>query len=124
MEWLKPSLMETVERLAREGRKHLLVIPIAFVTDHIETLHEINIEVRKHAIAHGVRQFELMPALNDHPKFIQCLAELVQSQPHIGYTTENMQCTLDARTRIGQCRRCVPGRTFKLQTINQQNDEE
>ena len=80
MEWLKPSLMETVERLAREGRKHLLVIPIAFVADHIETMHEINIEVRKHAIAYGIREFELMPALNDHPKFIQCLAELVQSR--------------------------------------------
>jgi len=80
MKWLKPSLMETVEHLAGKNRKHLLVIPIAFVTDHIETLHEINIDVRKHAMAHGVQQFELTPALNDHPKFIRCLAELVQAQ--------------------------------------------
>jgi ferrochelatase len=80
MKWLKPSLIETVERLAQSGRKHLLVIPIAFVTDHIETLHEINIDVRKQAMAHGIQQFELTPALNDHPKFIQCLAELVQAQ--------------------------------------------
>lgn len=80
MKWLKPSLIETVEHLAGKNRKHLLVIPIAFVTDHIETLHEINIDVRRHATAHGVQQFELMPALNDHPKFIQCLAELIQSQ--------------------------------------------
>jgi protoporphyrin/coproporphyrin ferrochelatase len=80
MKWLQPSLIETVERLAGNNRKHLLVIPIAFVTDHIETLHEINIEVRKHAMAHGILQFELMSALNGHPKFIQCLAELVRSQ--------------------------------------------
>jgi ferrochelatase len=80
MKWLKPSLMEKVEHLAGKDRKHLLVIPVAFVTDHIETLHEINIDVRRHAMAHGVQQFELMPALNDHPKFIQCLAELVQAQ--------------------------------------------
>jgi protoporphyrin/coproporphyrin ferrochelatase len=80
MKWLKPSLIETVEHLAGKGRKHLLVIPIAFVTDHIETLHEINIDVRRHAIALGLQQFELTPALNDHPKFIQCLAELVQAQ--------------------------------------------
>jgi protoporphyrin/coproporphyrin ferrochelatase len=80
MEWLKPSLLETIERLTLEGRKHLLVIPIAFVTDHIETLHEINIEVRKHAMNRGVQQFELMPGLNDHPKFIRCLSELVRSQ--------------------------------------------
>jgi ferrochelatase len=77
MEWLRPSLIETVERLAREGRKYFLVIPVAFVTDHIETLHEIDIEVRKHALALGVRQFEMAPAINDHPKFIDCLADLV-----------------------------------------------
>jgi ferrochelatase len=80
IKWLKPSLIETVEHLAGKDRKHLLVIPIAFVTDHIETLHEINIDVRRHAMAHGVQQFELTPALNDHPKFIRCLAELVQAQ--------------------------------------------
>jgi protoporphyrin/coproporphyrin ferrochelatase len=77
IEWLKPSLLETVERLAGEERRHLLVIPIAFVTDHIETLHEINIEVRKHALARGVQQFEVMDALNDHPKFIECLTDLI-----------------------------------------------
>jgi protoporphyrin/coproporphyrin ferrochelatase len=80
MKWLRPSLLETVEHLAQNNRRHLLIIPVAFVTDHIETLHEINIEVRKHAKAHGIQQFELMPALNDHPKFIQCLVELVRSQ--------------------------------------------
>ena len=92
MQWLKPSLIETVERLASEGRKHLLIIPIAFVTDHIETLHEINIDVRKHAMAHGVQQFELMPALNDHPRFIECLTDLViQQLTHaVEYTTCEM----------------------------------
>ena len=80
MKWLKPSLIETVERLAQENRKYMLIIPIAFVTDHIETLHEINIDVRKHAITLGVQQFELMTALNDHPKFIDCLADLITRQ--------------------------------------------
>jgi ferrochelatase len=80
MKWLKPSLIETVGHLSSKDRKYLLVIPVAFVTDHIETLHEINIDVRRHAMAHGVQQFELTSALNDHPKFIQCLAELVQAQ--------------------------------------------
>ena len=80
MQWLQPSLIETVERLAREGRKQLLVIPIAFITDHIETLHEINIDVRRHAMTQGVQQFELIPALNDHPKFIECLADMVTQQ--------------------------------------------
>ena len=88
LQWLKPSLIETVDRLARENRKHLLVIPIAFVTDHIETLHEINIDVRSRAMTRGVQQFELMPALNDNPKFIECLAELVTGRlMHAGECT-------------------------------------
>jgi ferrochelatase len=77
-EWLKPSLNDTVRELAAAGRKHLLVIPVAFVTEHIETLHEINIETREEAEHLGITQFEMMPALNDHPKFIACLADLVR----------------------------------------------
>lgn len=76
-EWLKPSLDATIRDLAGRGRRHILVVPIAFVTEHIETLHEINIEARREAHRLGVRQFEMMPALNDHPKFVECLAELV-----------------------------------------------
>ncbi len=76
-EWLTPSLPGTLRELASRGRKHFLVIPISFVTEHIETLHEIDIEAREEAMGLGVEQFEMMPALNDHPKFIHCLAELV-----------------------------------------------
>lgn len=76
--WLGPSLTETIERLAREGEKQLLVIPISFVTEHIETLHEINIEARKEALDLGVEQFEMMPALGDSPLFIGVLADLVR----------------------------------------------
>ncbi len=76
-EWLRPSLDETIGRLAGEGRKHLLLVPVAFVTEHIETLHEINIEARELAMRSGIARFEMMPALNDHPKFIACLKELV-----------------------------------------------
>src|SRR6202162_4497852 len=47
--WLQPSLTGTIERLAGEGVRRILVVPIAFLTEHIETLHEINIEAREHA---------------------------------------------------------------------------
>ncbi|MBS4027487.1 MAG: ferrochelatase [Ignavibacteriales bacterium] len=76
-QWLKPSLNGTIRQLAERGRKNLLVIPVAFVTEHIETLHEINIEAREEAEHLGIKQFEMMPALNDSPKFIECLADLV-----------------------------------------------
>ena len=77
--WLEPSLTHTLERLPREGKRHLLIIPISFVTEHIETLHEINIEARAHALASGVEQFEVMPALDDSPEFIAALAALVRA---------------------------------------------
>lgn len=79
-EWLKPSIHESIQELAARGRRHLLVIPIAFVTEHIETLHEINIETREEARHLGIKQFEMMPALNDHPKFIACLVDLVMKK--------------------------------------------
>lgn len=83
--WLEPALTDTIERLARSGRKNLLIVPVAFVTEHIETLHEINIEEREKAKHLGVKQFEMMPALNDHPRFIQCLADLVMARLDSNY---------------------------------------
>jgi protoporphyrin/coproporphyrin ferrochelatase len=77
LEWLRPSLNETIDAMAAAGRKHLLVIPVAFVTDHIETLHEINIETRERAKHLGITKFELMPGLNSSPLFIACLKDLV-----------------------------------------------
>jgi ferrochelatase len=75
--WLTPSLTDTIEQLARAGEKNLLVVPIAFVTEHIETLHEINIEAREQAHKLGVEQFEMMPAVGDSPTFISALADVV-----------------------------------------------
>ncbi|HXX43285.1 MAG TPA: ferrochelatase [Candidatus Acidoferrales bacterium] len=75
--WLQPSLTGTLERLAGEGVKRMLVIPISFLTEHIETLHEINIEAREHAESLGVHDFHMMPALNDSPLLIRALADLV-----------------------------------------------
>jgi ferrochelatase len=77
-QWLKPSLTETVERLGREGASHLIIVPIAFVTDHIETLSEIHIEARHAAMSLGVKYFDMMPALLTDKRFIGCLAELAE----------------------------------------------
>jgi protoporphyrin/coproporphyrin ferrochelatase len=74
--WLEPSLVQTIERLAADGVKRMMVIPLSFVTDHIETLHEINIEAREQAEKLGVEEFSMMPALNDSPVFIGALADL------------------------------------------------
>jgi ferrochelatase len=75
--WLEPALPETIDRLGREGVKELLVVPISFVTEHIETLHEINIEAREEAEKLGIKTFRMMPALGDSPLFIASLKDLV-----------------------------------------------
>jgi ferrochelatase len=75
--WLGPMLDETLRGLAAAGARKVLIVPIAFVSDHVETLCEIDIEARALAGRLGYRQFEMMPALNDSPRFIQALADLV-----------------------------------------------
>lgn len=78
--WLEPSLTATIAVLAEQKVTHVLVIPIAFVTDHIETLSEINIEAREQAKRLGFKHFDMMPALIANEKFIACLADLVLKQ--------------------------------------------
>ncbi|SPF47064.1 Ferrochelatase [Candidatus Sulfopaludibacter sp. SbA4] len=78
--WLRPSMHETIRRLAAEGRKHVLVVPISFVSDHVETLHEIEIEHRAQARGLGIGDFRMVPGLNDSPAFIEALAGLVRSR--------------------------------------------
>jgi protoporphyrin/coproporphyrin ferrochelatase len=77
--WLAPSLTDTISALARAGETKLLVIPVSFVTEHIETLHEINIEARELAVKAGIEQFEMIAAVGDSPNFIAALADLVTS---------------------------------------------
>jgi protoporphyrin/coproporphyrin ferrochelatase len=76
--WLAPAMGETIGQLAAAGSKHVLVIPISFVSDHVETLHEIGIEHRQQAESLGIADFRLMPGLNDAPLFIAALAAQVR----------------------------------------------
>jgi protoporphyrin/coproporphyrin ferrochelatase len=77
VEWLQPYTEEAIETLADEGTENLLVVPISFVSEHIETLQEIDIEYREIAEEAGIHNFQRVPALNTHPIFINDLAELV-----------------------------------------------
>lgn len=77
LKWLEPSTPDTVERLASEGVKHMLIVPVAFTSDHLETLFELNIEYRRVAKKAGVEQYEMTEGLNDSPTFINALAGLV-----------------------------------------------
>jgi protoporphyrin/coproporphyrin ferrochelatase len=78
--WLAPSLHRTIAMLAEERRQNLLIVPISFVSDHVETLHEIDIEHREQALSLGVANFRMVAGLNDSPAFIEALAELVRAR--------------------------------------------
>ena len=78
--WLGPTLRGSITRLAGERRRNLLIVPISFVSDHLETLHEIDIEHREQARSLGVPNFRMVPGLNDSPAFIDALAGLVRAR--------------------------------------------
>jgi ferrochelatase len=78
IEWLKPYTDEAIEELAHKGVKDLMIVPISFVSEHIETLEEIDIEYREVAEEAGIENFYRVPALNTHPVFINDLADLVE----------------------------------------------
>jgi ferrochelatase len=75
--WLQPSLHQTLRQLATEQVREMCVVPVAFVSDHVETLGEIDHEAREEAMHLGMSQFEMSAGLNDSPKFILALAEMV-----------------------------------------------
>jgi len=77
VEWLQPYTEDAIEELGRQGVQDLVVVPISFVSEHIETLQEIDIEYREIAEEAGIHNFRRVPALNTHPVFIKGLADLV-----------------------------------------------
>jgi ferrochelatase len=77
--WLGPSTEKVIENLGSKRRKHVLVIGVAFTSDHIETLHELDIEYAELAHQVGIDRFERAPALNALPSFTSALADIVAS---------------------------------------------
>lgn len=76
VEWLAPSTPEMLEQLAIEGYKNILMVPISFVSDHIETLFEISILYKERAAQLGMH-LQACQSLNTNPAFISALRELV-----------------------------------------------
>ncbi len=77
IEWLRPYTDDKLEELGASGVKNLVVVPISFVSEHIETLEEIDIEYRELAHENGITNWRRVPALNTDAGFIQDLANMV-----------------------------------------------
>ncbi|TDG37932.1 ferrochelatase [Pedobacter changchengzhani] len=74
--WVQPYTTDVLKKLAGEGKKRLLVFSPAFVADCLETLYEITVEYHEEFRELGGEHVQLVESLNDHPKFIEALAEM------------------------------------------------
>ena len=78
VQWLEPQTDEAIKSFAKNGHKRFLIVPISFVNEHIETLHELDIEYAKELGEQLGVQVGRVPSPNDHPAFIRGLAQLVR----------------------------------------------
>jgi ferrochelatase len=97
--WLGPSTEQVLRRMGARGQRHVLVVPIAFTSDHIETLSELDREYGEVAHEAGITGYKRAPALNDRPLFLDGLADIVRDHlasgsPHsIQYPLRCAGCT-------------------------------
>ena len=80
VEWLGPATLDVLQDLGRAGARQVLVVPIAFVTDHVETLYEVDQLFADAAKKAAIEHFRRTPGLNSRPTFLRCLAEIVLSR--------------------------------------------
>lgn len=108
--WLGPQTDSAIEGLAKNKRRNILIVPIAFTSDHIETLHELDLEYIDHlAKKVGVENIRRCESLNDNPIFLKALADIVKS--HID---SNSMCTNQLALRCPGCinEKCGPMKYF------------
>jgi len=77
IEWLRPYTDDVLPELGADGVKNLVVVPISFVSEHIETLEEIDIEYRELAEENGITNWRRAQALNMDPAFIEDMADMI-----------------------------------------------
>lgn len=91
LQWIKPSTEDMIAALARRGVEKLIVIPVSFVADHIETLCEIDMECRQFAERIGIHDFRMSKAIECHPGFIGALADSVEDAFKNGHCREDVR---------------------------------
>ena len=107
--WLGPSTEHVIRRLGERGHTHVLVVPIAFTSDHIETLSELDREYGEVARHAGITHYRRAPALNQRPDFMDALADVVR-----GHLASGRRCSSQYPFRCPgcvnpECRKLGPG---------------
>ncbi len=112
--WLTPSTPDVLAEIARAGGRRVCLVPVSFASEHIETLHEIDIEYRELATHLHIPHFGRAPAMGQHPAFVECLASLVHGAMKDFGRYECVRCLLPKeevhRKRAGcpNCRFSMP----------------
>jgi len=75
--WVGPSVREVLQRMIQQGVRGVVAAPVSFVSDHLETLYEIDLEIRAVAQGMGMKSFHRIPSLNADEDFIGALADLI-----------------------------------------------
>jgi ferrochelatase len=97
--WLSPSTSDTVRSLAEEGHRSVLVVPVSFVTDHVNTRYDLDVELRAEAEAQGIDHFEVTAGLNTHPLFIEALGEATVAQLDLPVEMNQLRFGGDGQSR-------------------------
>jgi len=77
--WLGPDASVIIDEIHTAGGKHVLIVPVGFVCEHVEILFDIDVEFKEQADKLGM-QLERITMVNDHPAMMQGLAELVRNR--------------------------------------------
>ncbi|XP_029300162.1 ferrochelatase, mitochondrial [Cottoperca gobio] len=117
MQWLGPQTDDVIKGLCERGKKNILLVPIAFTSDHIETLHELDIEYGQVLGEEcGVENIKRAESLNGNPLFMKALADLVHS-----HLKSNTPCSRQLTLRCPLCTNPTCGETkafFASQTLS------
>ena len=79
-EWLKPDMLDVLPKLAEQGHRDVVLAPIQFLADHLETLYDVDVGGREQAVDAGFDSFTRIEAPNDAPDFLAALASVVRGE--------------------------------------------
>ncbi|XP_063934037.1 ferrochelatase, mitochondrial-like [Zophobas morio] len=107
--WLRPSTLETLKGYAKQG-KNMMLAPVTFTSDHIETLYELDIELQEEVGRSSTFKLRRAPSMNTRPSFINALTDIVKE--HV--TVNNFACSPQLSLKCHACTnpRCEPTRLF------------
>ena len=140
-EWLTPSTWNRLKSLSESGTKGVLMVPVSFVSDQVETAFDLDITLREQAETFGIHHYEVMSGLNSHSLFIEALAEATLAQlvsteniaepsgdgdsSHVGdYPLRplNELPRFDIETRCNRCHQCDKISSARRWTVSASDD--